>query len=157
MAQYAAEEKTPSPGVTAIRRVVAVVVLVLVVIRVLTILADYQSARVSEDATGSSETSSSVDATETSGGAEGAADEQNQGAGDAEADSESGTRYVVVVIPGLNFREEPKSNADVIRTLPEGTRLTLLGEQNGWYQVRDEDGVTGWVSSDAQYVKIDPE
>jgi uncharacterized protein YgiM (DUF1202 family) len=138
------------------RRIVPVALLVLVLVRAISIVDDYQD-RVSGRDEASQETTGSVEATEAAGGAEGAADEQ--GSGDEQPDessdeSASPTRYVVVKIAGLNFRTAPESDSEVMRTLPEGTRLVLLGQQNGWYQVRDDDDVTGWVSSSSQYVEV---
>ncbi len=141
-----------------LKRVVPLVLFLLVLTRVNAIWSDYRTATTDvEPSATTQEATSSVEATEASGGTEGSADEQAT-EGSAEETVTSGqTQVVVVVIPGLNFRSEPKSSSEIMRTLPEGTRLTLLGEQSGWYEVRDEDGVTGWVSASSQYVRLESE
>lgn len=81
---------------------------------------------------------------------------------DAEGEGDSGEtaepapdNTVVVLIDGLNFRSAPKDDAKPLRGLDKGERLELLGERDGWYEVRDEDGATGWVSSNPSYTKTD--
>jgi len=54
----------------------------------------------------------------------------------------------------LNVRSGPGTNFPVIASLPNGSQLTVTGEQNGFYQVRLADGRTGWVSRD--FVAITP-
>ncbi|PWJ44185.1 N-acetylmuramoyl-L-alanine amidase [Sediminitomix flava] len=56
-----------------------------------------------------------------------------------------------VSVPLLNIREMPSIQAEkVMEPLPEGTRLKILGERDGWLKVRTQ--VEGWVASD--YVDI---
>lgn len=154
MAEYVPDERPERPASGFARVAIGLVALAIVSIFVLSYFSAYRSSVDAGGSSASEETTGSVEATEAAGGAEGAADEQEtEDTGDGTP--ESPTRYVVVVIPGLNFRQEPKSNGQVIRTLPEGTRLVLLGEQNGWFQVRDDDEVTGWVSSSTDYVRVE--
>ena len=48
----------------------------------------------------------------------------------------------------LNMRAGPSSNADVLRTLPEGTKVSPTGKEQGvWWQVEGPK-YQGWVSSD---------
>lgn len=156
MSEYMPDRRPGTPSWGAARVVLSVVGLFLVAIVAFSYVSSYRSAVDGDDSGTSEEATGSVEATEAAGASEGSADEQaTDETGDATP--ESPTRYVVVVIPGLNFRMEPKSGAEVIRTLPEGTRLVLLGEQNGWYQVRDDDDVTGWVSSSSDYVTLEDE
>ncbi|MCL2846910.1 MAG: SH3 domain-containing protein [Firmicutes bacterium] len=54
----------------------------------------------------------------------------------------------------LNLRAQPNTGSQVIASIPNGTQLTILGEQNGWYHVRTPGGQTGWVSGD--FVNIIP-
>jgi SH3-like domain-containing protein len=51
---------------------------------------------------------------------------------------------------GANIRSEPGSGGRVLKTLPEGATIEVLGperEVDGqiWRQVRDSAGVTGWI------------
>ena len=60
----------------------------------------------------------------------------------------------VVDTSSLNVRSEASKSGDVIGTVNEGDRLTVLGEEGGWYKV-DYYGQEGYVSAD--YVYIDEE
>lgn len=64
------------------------------------------------------------------------------------------TRVVVVKTDGLNFRKEPSQDANVIRGLDKGEKLTYLREDGGWFQVQDSEGVKGWISSKSQYAEL---
>ena len=51
---------------------------------------------------------------------------------------------------GANIRSEPGSGGKVLKTLPDGSNLEVVGpdkEVDGqiWRQVRDSSGVTGWI------------
>lgn len=37
--------------------------------------------------------------------------------------------------------------SEVIRVLEKGKVIKVIGEMDGWYQVKDSDGVTGWVGA----------
>lgn len=140
---------------SAAKAAAGVLVLVYLLVRVIGFMGDYREAVSQEPASGI-ETTETVEATGTAGqGAEegSASADESLRTSEGEDASES-SQYVVVKIEGLNFRSDASSNSDVIRTLPKGTKLTLLGQRNGWYQVRDEEGVTGWVSASTQYVEV---
>lgn len=51
----------------------------------------------------------------------------------------------------LNVRTGAGTNHNIIRTLPNGTNLTILGESNGWFRIQSGN-TTGWVSS--EFVRI---
>jgi LAS superfamily LD-carboxypeptidase LdcB len=51
----------------------------------------------------------------------------------------------------LNFRTGAGTNHSIIRTLANGTNLTILSESNGWMNVR-VGSQTGWVN--AQWVRV---
>ncbi|AFM00510.1 N-acetylmuramoyl-L-alanine amidase [Desulfitobacterium dehalogenans ATCC 51507] len=48
---------------------------------------------------------------------------------------------------GLNLRESPSSSGAKIVTIPQGTTVPLLEEQEGWYKTT-YDSQTGWVAAD---------
>jgi uncharacterized protein YgiM (DUF1202 family) len=58
---------------------------------------------------------------------------------------------------GLFLRTQPRAPSEILATLPEGTRVTAIGdEQDGpgpngetlrWRQVRTEDNREGWVAA----------
>jgi hypothetical protein len=54
---------------------------------------------------------------------------------------------------GANMRQRPSTTAPVLRTLPEGTVVEVIGgetnaEGRGWRNVRDPGGATGWIASE---------
>jgi SH3 domain protein len=53
----------------------------------------------------------------------------------------------------LTFRQGPGSSYQVLKTLESDTRMTILDEQESYYQVRLSSGETGWV--DKQFVTFD--
>ncbi|MBR4986951.1 MAG: SH3 domain-containing protein [Proteobacteria bacterium] len=65
----------------------------------------------------------------------------------------------IVTTDALNLRDvpgnggTPAAGSTVYLTIPEGTKLEVLGEQNGWYKV-SYGGVTGWCCG--QYTAAAP-
>lgn len=57
-------------------------------------------------------------------------------------------RTGVVNATNLNIRLGASLERDIITTVPNGVRLTLLDELNGWYKVQLSDGKIGWASGD---------
>ena len=53
---------------------------------------------------------------------------------------------VVSAKKGLNVRSGPGTRFRVLTAVPKGTRLDILGEENGFYQVGYSDGKIGYVS-----------
>lgn len=49
---------------------------------------------------------------------------------------------------GLNIRSGPGRNNSVVATAANGSQVVVLGEENGWYQVRYSGDKTGYVSKD---------
>lgn len=47
----------------------------------------------------------------------------------------------------LNVRTGNATSHSIITTLPKGTIVTILGEQNGWYRI-ESGNIMGWVSSE---------
>lgn len=76
---------------------------------------------------------------------------------ESETESENQTEepvkiYVKVISNrNLNLRKEPNTTSDILASLPNGTKLMVVEELDGWFKVKYEDHV-GYVSS--QYVKI---
>ncbi|MHB1419749.1 MAG: SH3 domain-containing protein [Bacillota bacterium] len=59
---------------------------------------------------------------------------------------------VIVTTNGVNVRNLPgTSGSEIIAQVNQGDVLTVITLDNGWYNVRLEDGRTGWVS--ASFVK----
>ena len=59
-------------------------------------------------------------------------------------DSRTGT---VKVSDSLNMRESASTTAKIIKSLTNGTTVTILDSSNGWYKIKVGD-TTGWVKSD---------
>lgn len=64
-------------------------------------------------------------------------------------------KVVTVLIDGLNLRAEPSAAAKRVGGLDKGDKLTLLKQQDGWYQVRTEAKKTGWITDNPQYSRIE--
>lgn len=45
----------------------------------------------------------------------------------------------------VSMRSEPVTQANVIRQLTKGTAVTLQKEKDGWYQITDGQGNSGWI------------
>ena len=67
-------------------------------------------------------------------------------------EQENGT--ATVIADQLNLRSTPGLNSQVIRSLPRGTVLTVLGysADSQWVQVQIQQGAGGWVA--VQWVEI---
>lgn len=46
-----------------------------------------------------------------------------------------------------NIRTSPSSKASVAWVVQKGYSLKYLGKQGSWYNVSDDEGTTGWISS----------
>ncbi len=66
-----------------------------------------------------------------------------------EADSTPGGSYGTIVNPNghVNLRQTPSLSAAVLARFDSGTRVDILSQNTGWYQVR-VDGLTGFMVSD---------
>lgn len=57
----------------------------------------------------------------------------------------------VVTASSLNMRISPNMKAQVIKKLSKGTKINIIKEQNGWYNI-NYSNKSGWIAK--QYVKI---
>ncbi len=53
---------------------------------------------------------------------------------------------------GLNVRSGPGREFDRVASISNGARVTILGEENGWYQIEYSPGAKGYVSG--EYVAV---
>lgn len=62
----------------------------------------------------------------------------------------SGTTYVsgytAYTTAGVNFRSGASTSTTVMSVLPKGTKVTVLGENDGFYLVKNSKGTQGFVS-----------
>jgi uncharacterized protein YgiM (DUF1202 family) len=69
------------------------------------------------------------------------------------APAEKPTGEQVRVTDGANLRERPGQSAPVVKTVPEGTILQVVGadqpmDGKGWKNVRDDTGTQGWIAAE---------
>lgn len=65
----------------------------------------------------------------------------------------SGTQGTIInAEKGLNIRSGPGTGYDKVGSATNGARVTVLGEENGWYKIIYSGNKTGYVSKD--YVSI---
>ncbi|MFD2672241.1 C40 family peptidase [Marinicrinis sediminis] len=58
------------------------------------------------------------------------------------------------VVSSVSFRQGPSTRDTRIRYLQAGERVEIVREVNQyWYQIKDQSGTTGYVSSNSKYVK----
>ena len=53
---------------------------------------------------------------------------------------------VSVTASYINIRTGAGTNNTIKTVVPYGTKLTLISKSNGWYNVKLENGTTGWIS-----------
>ena len=74
----------------------------------------------------------------------------------ATASAASGTvspdTTATVTASSLYMRSSPSAASDIIHTLWKGNSVKIVGESNGWYQIKLSDGRTGWASG--QYLNL---
>jgi len=55
----------------------------------------------------------------------------------------------------VSFRAAPSTSGTFIRYLKKGEDVTIISQPNSyWYQVKDESGKTGYVSTQAKYISV---
>jgi len=59
------------------------------------------------------------------------------------------------IVASVNLRKKASTSSDVIRTVKKGETVTILDQTNSsWYKVKDQNGNTGYISSNSKYVKV---
>lgn len=61
-------------------------------------------------------------------------------------------RRATVTASKLNMRSGPSTSYSIIHVLWQGNSVKIIGESNGWYQIKLTDGRIGWASS--QYLSL---
>ena len=62
---------------------------------------------------------------------------------------------VIILVDGLNFREQPDATGANIRGLKKGETFILVSKTGSWLQLQDASGQIGWVNNNPQYVRIE--
>jgi hypothetical protein len=52
----------------------------------------------------------------------------------------------IIMQPKLDVLGEPRTGAITVFVLHEGTKVDILQEQNGWYEVKLGNGSVGWAA-----------
>ncbi|MBD0380264.1 C40 family peptidase [Paenibacillus sedimenti] len=59
------------------------------------------------------------------------------------------------IIAGVSFRDQPSTSGQIIRMLKTNEIVTVSDYVTAnWYQVKDVQGVAGYVSTNAKYIKV---
>jgi tetratricopeptide (TPR) repeat protein len=58
---------------------------------------------------------------------------------------QSQSSYAIVLSGTAPLYEVPMENIEATNDVPEGVKLTLLEEEDGWYKVTSPGGLAGWV------------
>jgi len=66
---------------------------------------------------------------------------------DVSSNDVSSNSSVVVQRPAANIRASATTDSRVLTTVSQGDKLEVLGRQGAWYNIKTEDGQTGWVYS----------
>lgn len=72
----------------------------------------------------------------------------------ARTESPSKVRIGTTTDSKVNLRGGPSTNEKVLAELPEGLKLELIGQQDGWFKVATPNGTVGWVAD--TFVKVAP-
>lgn len=51
----------------------------------------------------------------------------------------------IIMSPKVDVRGEPRAEATTVFVLHEGTKVNVLQEENGWYEVKLSSGSVGWA------------
>ena len=62
---------------------------------------------------------------------------------------------VVVLVDGLNLRQEPSETAKALEGLDKGQKVVVIKQEGEWYQVKTSEGKTGWISSNPSYSRLE--
>lgn len=73
----------------------------------------------------------------------------------AHAAEVSAINQVAEVTWGVNLRTGSNTSSSVIRMISKGENVTVIGfASNGWLQVKDARGNTGYISNDSKYTEV---
>ncbi|MFD0714314.1 SH3 domain-containing protein [Paenibacillus sp. GCM10027626] len=71
------------------------------------------------------------------------------------APAKPGNSANATAVSSVSFRKSASVSGARIRYLSKGEAVTILGQPNSyWYEIADANGVRGYVSSDAKYIKV---
>ncbi len=106
--------------------------------------ASYGSTTVEEDRATADSSEEYADSSTDSG----ATDQESITALTEKGNEEIKQKCKIISKQNARIRRGPGTDYDRITSVPPGTILTILGEENGWYHVQLEDGTEGYVSGE---------
>jgi SH3-like domain-containing protein len=56
-------------------------------------------------------------------------------------------RFAVIMTPSVTLLAEPKLGGTEVFVLHEGTKVKIERQNQDWYEIRLEDGKTGWIET----------
>lgn len=60
-----------------------------------------------------------------------------------------------VIVSSVSFRKAPSTSGERIRYLAKNEQVTITGQANAyWYAVTDKNGVSGYISTSDEYVRV---
>ena len=75
-------------------------------------------------------------------------EESAEGGTNEKLEDEQLQKCKVISKKNARIRSGPGTEYERITSVPTGTVLTILGEENGWYHIQTEDNITGYISSE---------
>jgi hypothetical protein len=58
------------------------------------------------------------------------------------------TKYAIVITPDATIYIGPSAQARVVSNVTEGYKLEVTDKYDGWFEIKDFQGKTGWISGD---------
>ena len=104
----------------------------------------YGSTTIEED----SSTADSAEEYADSSADNGSTDQESIAALTEKESEEIKQKCKIISRQNARIRRGPGTDYDRITSVPPGTILTIIGEENGWYHVQLEDGTEGYVSGE---------
>ncbi len=94
--------------------------------------------------TSSGQSSSDNQSTQSSGSSQ----SSNSSNSNATSTSSATKTKEVIAQNGVNVRSGPNTSYEIIASIPYGTKVSVISEASGWYEVSIEGTKTGWVYGD---------
>jgi len=70
------------------------------------------------------------------------------------ADPKTIGQIEVVISGSLNIRATASTSSKVLGSAAKGSKLGVIAQETGWYEVVDSKGLQGFVSADGRFVKV---
>lgn len=72
-----------------------------------------------------------------------------------ESQAEEGVTTKAQIVAGVSFRDQPSTSSNVLRMLKANEIVTVTDYTTvNWFQIKDAQGVSGYVSTNSKYISI---